>query len=318
MERTDRHFRYFLRLLTKQAVLYTEMRTTGALLYGDTERFLKFESCEHPVALQMGGSDPSEMARCASLGQQAGYDEININVGCPSNRVQAGRFGACLMVEPGLVARCVEYMRKVVEIPVTVKTRIGIDKQQSYEFLTRFISTVAAAGCKTFIVHARMAWLHGLSPKENRNIPPLRYEIVHRLKQDFPRLEIILNGGLCSLTRAYDELKRVDGVMLGREVYKNPYMLVGVDELFYGRDNVQSSRHDVLNDYLPYIEGQLGEGVPLNAMTRHIIGLYQGLPGSRRWRRELSEHAWKTGAGIEVVKRAARAVIESEVAANAC
>ena len=303
---TDRHFRYLLRLISRHALLYSEMITTGALLNGDSARFLKYDPIEHPVALQLGGSVPSEMAQCARLAQAFGYDEVNINVGCPSGRVQSGQFGACLMAKPDLVARCVDAMCQAVDIPVTVKTRIGIDHQDSYPFLRRFVSTVYDAGCQAFIIHARKAWLSGLNPKQNREAPPLRYEVVYRLKQDFPNLEIILNGGLKSPNEALAHLKHVDGVMVGRGVYNNPYMLVEADRLFYNDDHPRPSRLEVLEAYLPYVESQLAEGVRLSAITRHVMGLFQGLPGSRRWRRGISEAAHKPGAGPHVLTQAAQ------------
>ena len=314
MECTDKHFRYLLRLVSKHTVLYTEMITTGAILNGDRERLLNFNAIEHPVALQLGGSDPSAMARCARLGAEAGYDEINLNIGCPSDRVQSGRFGACLMAEPELVADCVAHMRCAVNLPVTVKTRIGIDNNDSYEALCRFIAVVSEAGCEVFIIHARKAWLKGLSPKQNREVPPLKYDIAYRLKQDFPEIEIILNGGLTSLREAQQHLYHVDGVMVGREVYSNPYALSEVDHLFYSDDSHPPSRREVLDRYLPYVENQLKEGVSLSGITRHLMGLFQGLPGARAWRRALSEKARRPGAGVAVLQQAARCVIESNLA----
>ncbi len=301
---TDRHFRYFLRLMSKHTVLYTEMMATGVLLQGNVERFLSFHASEHPLALQLGGSEPEKMACCAELAEQAGYDEININVGCPSNRVQSGKFGACLMAEPDLVARCVEIMRQSVSLPVTVKTRIGIDYLDSYELLWRFVSRVANAGCETFIIHARKAWLSGLSPKQNREVPNLRYDRVYRLKQDFSQLEIVLNGGMHSLSEAEYQLNYIDGVMLGREIYNNPYILAEVDGRFYGDPTISLSRRDVLKRYLPYIEKQCSQGVPLSRITRHIMGLFKGLPGARAWRRKLSENVHLPGAGAEVIEQA--------------
>lgn len=317
MECTDRHFRYFLRLISEHAVLYTEMITTGAVLHGDVSDLLQFDPLEHPVALQLGGSDPRDMAQCARLGEQAGYDEININVGCPSDRVQSGRFGARLMANPGLVAACLAEMGAAVCIPITVKTRIGIDHQDSYEALTQFVSSIARAGCTTVIVHARKAWLKGLSPKQNREVPPLRYEVVHRLKRDYPHLEIILNGGLTALAQARSHLAHVDGVMIGREAYRKPYLLAEVDQLFYGDDHLVPTRREVLSRYLPYLETQLTQGVPLSRMTRHIMGLFQGLRGARAWRRLLSEQAHRPGAGVALIERAAQRIIESELIAHA-
>jgi tRNA-dihydrouridine synthase A len=303
---TDRHFRYLLRLISRHALLYSEMITSGALLNGDNARFLKYDPVEHPVALQLGGNVPSEMAQCARLAQAFDYDEVNINVGCPSGRVQSGQFGACLMAKPDLVAQCVDAMCQAVDIPVTVKTRVGIDHQDSYPFLKRFVSRVYDAGCQVFIVHARKAWLSGLNPKQNRKAPPLQYEVVYRLKRDFPNLVIILNGGLKSPQEALAQLKQVDGVMGGRSVYNNPYMFVEVDRLFYHDDHPCPSRQEVLEAYLPYVESQLKQGVRLSAVTRHVMGLFQSLPGSRRWRREISEATHKPGEDPNVLRQAAR------------
>lgn len=301
---TDRHCRFFHRLLTKQAVLYTEMVTTGAILHGSAERHLHFNTEEHPVALQLGGSEPDDMARCAAIGQQYGYDEININVGCPSERVQRGAFGACLMIEPELIADCVEAMQREVDIPVTVKNRIGIDDQEDYPGLSHFVGTVAASGCQTFIVHARKAWLKGLSPKQNREVPPLRYELVYQLKQDFPELEIIINGGIKTLNEAQQHLEHVDGVMLGREAYQNPWMLTEVDKLFYRSKLAVLSQYEVVEALAAYIDQQQAQGVWLNHMSRHILGLFQGKPGARKWRRHISENAHKPGAGSGVILEA--------------
>lgn len=298
---TDKHCRYFHRLLSKNTLLYTEMVTTGALIHGNAQRFLDFNLDEHPVALQLGGSNPHDLALCAQMGQSHGYDEVNLNVGCPSDRVQNGRFGACLMAEPQLVADCVAAMRAVVDIPVTVKSRIGIDELDSYEALTHFIETVSQAGCETFIIHARKAWLKGLSPKENREVPPLRYDVVFDLKKDFPELEIIINGGIVNLAQSSDLLQHVDGVMVGREVYQNPYLLALVDsELFDGREAIQT-REQIIALLLPYIEAQMKLGVRLNSVTRHILGLFHGSYGARLWRRHLSENAFKTNASIDTV-----------------
>lgn len=271
---TDRHCRFFLRLISKQALLYTEMVTTGALLHGDRQRFLQFDPSEHPLALQLGGSDPAGLAACAKMAEDFGYDEVNLNVGCPSDRVQNGSFGACLMAEPELVAECVGAMRKAVSIPVTVKSRIGIDDRDSYEELIKFIGTVAEAGCDTFIVHARKAWLKGLSPKQNREVPPLRYDTVYRLKQDFPTLQIVLNGGITTLDQAEDVLGNgVDGVMVGREAYHNPYILAEVDRRLFGASAEVITRAEIIEKLLPYIEQQRAEGVRLHSITRHILGL---------------------------------------------
>ena len=301
---TDRHCRYFLRLISRKAWLYTEMVTTGAILHGDRERLLGFHPDEQPVALQLGGSDPGALARCARLGAERGYAEINLNLGCPSDRVQSGRFGACLMAEPALVAEGVAAMAAAVDIPVTVKCRIGIDQQEDFETFAAFIDTLATAGCRTFIIHARNAWLQGLSPKENREIPPLRYDWVYRLKEERPGLEVILNGGIRSLAEAETHLQRVDGVMLGREVYHNPWLLAEVDRRLYGAEAPALDRVGVVRAMLPYIEAGLAEGVYLKHITRHMLGLFQGQPGARAWRRHLSEHAHRPGADLRVVEDA--------------
>ena len=308
MEWTDRHDRYFLRLISRHTLLYTEMVTTGALLHGDPAPQLRFDPSEHPVAVQLGGSEPEELARSARLCADHGYDEVNLNVGCPSDRVQSGRFGACLMAEPALVAECVAAMQAAVDIPVTVKSRIGIDHQDSYGELVQFVDTIAAAGCRTFIVHARKAWLHGLSPKENREVPPLRYEFVHALKQDFPQLEIILNGGITDLDSAAAHMAHVDGVMIGRAAYHNPYLLAEADRRFYGDDHPIPSRQEIVERFLPYVEQQLAAGARLHHMTRHILGLFQGQPGARAWRRHLSEQAHRHDAGVEVINEAVRRI----------
>ena len=300
---TDRHCRYFHRLISQQALLYTEMVTTGALIHGDHQRFLQFSAAEHPLAFQLGGSNPRELAFCAKMVEDYGYDEVNLNVGCPSDRVQNGRFGACLMAEPELVAECVATMTQAVSIPVTVKSRIGIDQRDSYQELVHFVSTVADAGCKTFIIHARKAWLSGLSPKQNRDIPPLRYEVVYQIKQDFPQLEIILNGGITTLDQAEAVLQQVDGVMVGREAYHNPYLLADVDRRFFGESEEPRSREMIMRLLIPYIQQQLeqGEGVRLSSISRHILGLFHGEPGARGWRRHLSENVCKADAGIDVI-----------------
>lgn len=301
---TDRHCRYFLRLISRHTLLYTEMVTTGALIHGDRARFLRFDPSEHPVALQLGGSDPADMARCARLGADWGYDEININVGCPSDRVQNGRFGACLMAEPETVAACVTAMKEAVSVPVTVKTRIGIDDRDSYGELVEFVGQVAEAGCDALIVHARKAWLSGLSPKENRDVPPLRYAVVEQLKQDFPALSISINGGITTLDQALGFLDRLDGVMIGREAYHNPWILAEADRRLFGDPHPLPTRHQVIDAFIPYVERALAEGVPLTAMSRHLLGLFQGQPGARRWRRHISENAHRPGAGSEVLRAA--------------
>ena len=305
MDWTDRHCRSFLRLISRHALLYTEMVTTGAVLHGDRDRILGFSEPEHPVALQLGGSDPEAMAKAAAIGAERGYDEININVGCPSDRVQSGRFGACLMAEPTTVAACVAAMRAACDVPVTVKSRIGIDDRDSYELLAEFIATIAAAGCDTFTVHARKAWLSGLSPKENREIPPLRYDVVHRLKRDFPDLTIAINGGITSLDAAEAQLALVDGVMIGREAYQNPWMLAEADRRIFGDgDAPVRSRQEIVEAFLPYVEAMRSQGVPLGAMTRHLLGLYQAVPGARAFRRHIAENAHRAGAGPEVLRTA--------------
>ena len=305
---SDHHCRYFWRLLSKQALLYTEMVTTGALIHGDRERFLHLTAEEHPVALQLGGSDPGELARCAQWAQEWGYNEVNLNCGCPSDRVQSGMFGACLMGRPELVATCVRAMREACDIPVTVKHRIGIDHMESYEALLEFIEPVASAGCQVFIVHARKAWLQGLSPKENREIPPLNYPWVYQLKRDLPQLDIILNGGIQSLAECQQHLQHVDGVMIGREAYQNPWLLAEVDPLLFGMDKPANSRDDVIAALLPYVQRQLARGAHLNHITRHILGLYQGVPGARKFRRHLSENAYRKTAGLEVLSEACELV----------
>jgi tRNA-dihydrouridine synthase A len=304
MDWSDHHCRFFWRLLTRQALLYTEMVTTGALIHGDRERFLRFNPEEHPVALQLGGSDPGDLARCARWALEWGYDEVNLNCGCPSDRVQSGLFGACLMARPALVADGVKAMLDACDIPVTVKHRIGIDHMESYDELAAFVGTIAAAGCRVFIVHARKAWLQGLSPRENREIPPLNYPWVYRLRGDFPELSIVINGGIQTLEQCDEHLHHVDGVMIGREAYQNPWMLARVDSHLFGMDNPARSRDDVIDRLLPYAERQLNRGVHLNHITRHILGLYQGVPGARKFRRHLSENAYGKDAGIEVLKDA--------------
>ncbi len=307
---TDRHCRYFHRLLTKQAVLYTEMVTTGALLHGDIDRHLRFNAQEHPLALQLGGSDPHDLTACARLAEDYGYDEVNINVGCPSERVQKGAFGACLMAEPELIGECVNAMQAAVNIPVTVKNRIGIDDQDDYEGLHRFISTVAQAGCKTFIIHARKAWLKGLSPKENREIPPLRYALVYQIKQEFPQLEILINGGITTLEQCQMHLQHVDGVMVGREAYHNPWVLAQVDAQLYGTSTAVDDRKAIVEAFLPYVQQQLEQGIPLGHVTRHILGIFQGMAGARAWRRHISENAHKAGAGVALLREAMQMVRE--------
>ncbi|MEM9357781.1 MAG: tRNA dihydrouridine(20/20a) synthase DusA [Pseudomonadota bacterium] len=303
MDWTDRHCRTFHRLLSRRALLYTEMVTAEAVLHGDRMRLLGYDTIEHPVALQLGGSDPARLVEAAWIGAEEGYDEINLNVGCPSDRVQSGRFGACLMAEPELVADCIAAMAARVAVPVTVKCRIGIDDQDSEEDFSRFIDVVAAAGCRVFIVHARKAWLQGLSPKENREIPPLDYDRVYRLKSARPDLTIAINGGISDLKAAQRHLDFVDGVMLGRAAYQTPYTLADVDRLLFGDDSEIPERHDVLEALIPYVEEHIGRGGRLNNFTRHILGLFHGQPGAKAFRRYLSENATGDAAGIDVLRQ---------------
>jgi tRNA-dihydrouridine synthase A len=312
MDWSDRHCRFFWRLLSEHALLYTEMVTTGALLRGDVERFLHYDASEHPLALQLGGSDPAELAACVRLAEQWGYDEVNLNCGCPSDRVQNGAFGACLMAQPQLVADCIKAMQDAASIPVTIKHRIGIDDIDSYQHMADFVATVAATGCTTFIVHARKAWLKGLSPKENRQLPPLRYAEVYRLKQEFPHLNVIINGGIHSLEECTQHLEHVDGVMLGRAAYHDPYLLSAVDRQLFENDAPIKTRTAVLEQLLPYIEQQMRSGATLHHITRHILGLYQGQSGARRFRRILSEGAPRPGATLEVLLNAAAAITQTE------
>jgi len=302
---TDRHDRYFLRLISSKALLYTEMVTTGAILHGDEARHLKFDQAEQPVALQLGGSNPTDLAKCTKIADGYGYQEVNLNVGCPSDRVQNGRFGACLMAEPETVANCVRAMKEVTDLPVTVKNRIGIDDLDSYDHLVNFIGTVKEAGCETFIIHARKAWLTGLSPKENRTVPPLDYPRVYQLKKDFPELEIIINGGIQTLDEIDEHLTHVDGVMIGREAYQNPYFLAQIDGRYYGVSDDTPERKQIVDEMLPYIEREMEKGVPLKSITRHMLGLFQSLPGARAWRRHISENAHLKGAELNVLTDAA-------------
>jgi len=303
MDWTDRHCRYFMRLLTPGAFLYTEMVTAAAIHHGDFATLLEFDPAEHPVALQVGGSDPVLMAEAARRGAEFGYDEININVGCPSDRVQSGQFGACLMTRPGVVADCVRAMRGEADVPITVKTRIGIDDEDSYEFLKRFIDAQLEAGCARFIVHARVAILEGLSPKENRTVPPLRYERVFRLKEDLPDAEIVLNGGITTVDQVDDVLGHVDGVMIGRQAYHDPYFLATLEQ-HLNPGWIAPDRRDVVMQMIPYIERELARGERLGRITRHMLGLFTGQPGARSWRRFISENAFKDGAGKEVLLKA--------------
>ena len=302
MDWTDRHCRYFLRLFNRHVHLYTEMVTTGALLHADKHRFLRFDEQEHPVILQLGGADPTDLARCSQFAEDYGYDAVNLNVGCPSDRVQKNKIGACLMAEPNLVADCISKMQAAVKIPVTIKHRIGIDDLNSYENLYNFVETVAQTGCKTFIVHARIAILQGLSPKENREIPPLRYQDVYQLKKDFPHLDIQINGGIKTIDEIKQHWQHTDGVMIGREAYHNPYLLAQALQL-WGEDT--PTPHQLLEKFLPFMEQELENGVPLMQMTRHILGLFQGMTGARKWRQHLSTYAHQKHYGIELVKEAA-------------
>ena len=302
MDWTDRHCRAFHRVLAPGALLYTEMVHAQAILHGDRERLLGFDDSEHPVALQLGGSDPDHLAQAAKIGEAWGYDEVNLNVGCPSDRVQAGRFGACLMKEPPLVAECIAAMIDAVKIPVTVKCRLGVDEQEDYDAFLRFVDTVAATGCQDFIVHARKAWLSGLSPKENRDIPPLRYDWVHRLKRERPALRISLNGGLATVEACVEQLAHVDAVMIGRMAYHEPYRLHLLDCALSGRE--PRTREDLLREYLPYVQRHLDKGLALKHISRHILGLYHAQPGGRAYRQILSEGAPRSDAGLALLEKA--------------
>ena len=312
MDWTDRHCRFFHRLLTRRALLYTEMVTTGALIHGDVPRHLRFNAEEHPVALQLGGSEPADLAHCAKLGEEWGYGEINLNCGCPSERVQRGAFGACLMAEPQLVADCVKAMVDVVDVPVTVKHRIGIDKIESYEFVRDFVGTVGEAGCTTFIVHARNAWLKGLSPKQNREVPPLRYELVHRLKHDFPALRFSINGGIAEGVQVHEQLRLLDGVMVGREAYHNPWWLAEWDAAFFGDAQRDVTRESIEAQMCDYMVREAAEhGTPWSNAARHMLGLRNGLPGARRWRQVWSDHKLK-GLSPHAVMEMAHASVDAE------
>ncbi len=308
MDRTDRHFRVFLRRITRRTLLYTEMVPTGAVLHGDRRRHLGYDPEEKPLALQLGGDQPAELAECARIAEALGYDEVNLNVGCPSDRVRRGNFGVCLMAEPERVARAVEAMRRTVAIPVTVKHRIGFDERDRYEDMLRFVQVVAAAGCDRFTVHARKAWLRGLSPKENRTVPPLRYEEVYRLKRELPDLAVEVNGGIADLDDVRRHLDHVDAVMIGRAAYDTPFVLAEADRELFGEKVEPPSPREVLEGLVPYAESLLARGEPLQRLTRHLLGLYAGRPGARAWRRHLSETARAEGAGTEVILEAAAAV----------
>ena len=301
---TDRHARYFLRQISRHVLLYTEMVTTGAVLNGDRSRLLHYHPDELPLAIQLGGSDPDELAECTRIAEQAGFSEVNLNVGCPSDRVRSGRIGACLMAEPALVAESIHAMQSAVEIPVTVKCRIGIDDMEGYDAFSAFIETVASSGCDTFIVHARKAWLQGLSPKQNREIPPLKYDYVYRLKQQHPQYNIVINGGITTRDEISLHLEHVDGVMLGREAYHNPYLLAQFDRVFYGDRVDQPSRGQIIDAMIGYIEAQLEQGERLHSISRHFYGLYKHMRGATAWKRYLSTHAHEQGAGVQVLQLA--------------
>lgn len=315
MDWSDRHCRMFWRQLTRHSLLYTEMVTTGAILHAGPERFLSYHEDEHPIALQLGGSDPAALAECAAIAEEWGYDEVNLNCGCPSDRVQNGAFGACLMAEPERVADCVTAMKDACKLPVTVKHRIGIDELDSYEHLHRFAAAQVDAGCETLIVHARKAWLQGLSPKQNREIPPLHYDVVYRLKEDFPDTEIIINGGLQNLEDCYAQLEYVDGVMMGRSAYQDPYLLLGVDPMFYQQEAPAANAMSAVEQLLPYIEAALQDGAKLNHISRHMLGLFNGRRGAKQFRRHLSQNAYKAESGIEVLTQAL-AMVYDEAPSN--
>jgi tRNA-dihydrouridine synthase A len=301
MDWSDRHCRYFHRLLSQQAVLYSEMVTTGALIYAEADRFLRYNIEEQPLALQLGGSNAAELAQCSKMAEDYGYNEVNLNVGCPSDRVQNNMIGACLMAHPQIVADCLEQMQAAVDIPVTIKHRLGIDDMDSYDALKQFVETVRQSGCKVFIIHARKAILQGLSPKENRDVPPLKYDWVYRIKQEYPELEVHINGGIKTIEQCHTHLQHVDGVMLGREAYQNPYLLAEVDQAFYGRTTPMIGRKQAALAMIPYIETQLAQGVSLNHIVRHMLGLFHAQRGGKQFRRYISENAHKPGASIEVL-----------------
>lgn len=307
MDWTDRHCRYFHRLLAPSALLYTEMVTTGAIIHGASDRFLTYNPEEHPLALQLGGSEPQDLAACARLAEQCGFDEVNLNVGCPSERVQKGRFGACLMLEPTLVKDCMASMIAAVDIPVTIKTRLGVDDHYSYEYMSDFVGQVAESGCSVFIMHARKAVLAGLSPKQNRDVPPLHHDWVHRLKQEMPELEIVINGGIDSLESAQSQLQYVDGVMLGRAAYHTPWVLAECERQLFDQ-NWNTDRDDIIAQMTRYIERQVAEGVAVKHISRHLLGLFQGIPGAKAWRRYLSENAWRDDGNTQLLLQARAAM----------
>ena len=304
MDRTDRHFRYLMRQISKHTLLYTEMVTTAAIIHGDRDKLLGFSEIEKPLVLQLGGDDPTELAQCAQIAQDYGYDAVNLNVGCPSSRVQSGNFGACLMAQPELVAKAISAMREAIDLPITVKHRIGIDNRDRYEDMREFVRIVADAGCTNFTVHARKAWLQGLSPKENRDVPPLRYEEVYRLKQEFPQLFIEINGGIITLEQIESQLQRIDAVMIGRAAYDNPYLFATVDRDVYKETTVVPTRHQIVEAMLPYIASCLSQGIRLNSVTRHMLQLFAKQPGARRWKRYLSENVHLAGSDSTTVHAA--------------
>ena len=312
MDRTDRHFRYFMRQITRRTLLYTEMITTAAIIHGDRSKLLDFSALEKPLSLQLGGDDPSQLAECARIAQDWGYDEVNLNVGCPSSRVQNGNFGACLMAQPHKVAKAVAAMEKAVSIPVSVKHRIGIDEQDSYEDMANFVRIVSEVGCQRFTVHARKAWLQGLSPKENRNIPPLRYSDVHRLKQEFPHLFVEINGGFTSLAQVKEQCQCVDAVMIGRAAYDRPYLFAQADRDIFGEEVVPPTPQEVVKAMLPYIDDWVSKGYKLHKISRHMLQLFAGKPGTKAWKRYISEHACLPGAGVEVIEEALKKVLNRE------
>ncbi len=311
MGRSDRHCRYFWRLLSSEARLYTEMITTSALIFGDSARLLRLNSSDKPIALQLGGSDPKELAACAKLAEKYGYNEVNLNCGCPSNRVQSGKFGASLMLRPNAVANCIDAMRTACSLPVTIKHRLGVDEMDSYDELASFVGQVSNAGCEVFIIHARKAWLNGLSPKENREIPPLNYPWIYRLKKEFPSLTIVINGGITLMSQVTTHLNHLDGVMMGRKIYENPWFLSEVDQILFKNPAIAKTRMEVLQQMLPYIEKEIANGEKLSHITRHLVGLYKGKPGGRKFRRYIADFAHKESADHNTLVDASKKVHES-------